>query len=504
MDTMEPIEPPAEDVTSASDPAARPAPTRRRPPWLVPLMIGGVTLAVTMTVSMAIGVTVVLPWLFGGGDAKGDNGSANGDRSEGQHVTAGAADGAHRWVGLWETTTMPPGLRGQGIQPVNLVMQVTPDRFYSVAVREAQDLDLDGLPDPFVLGVLEAGGGKWSTKTFRGAPGQGTYRFEDGEINVALHVVDAQQHEVTWTPTSFEALPKLGGSLPVRVPGVDMTDAPVLPFIAMGRAMAKDWKEDAVLLRVQVRNPRVGGRLNLMHRDPSSVSMTFYSPSTYEKLAISTFGDKLHPHEMGPSMPHDDTPIPDAVMELDEAMRLASETSGQTGLWKEAELAAHLADDGRKVGWNLIPDPNMKVQRPAGPTVPGTYPGGGQVVTVERAARPRAVLIDAVSGATVSTAKLEQQYIDDYNNLANRAATSLRNLIRSAHATPSVPGAMPPSLSWTSSDSGRSTSTGTDGSPAYDATNDALQRAWEAGDMQAYDRIAGGTGSDTDRSRYGY
>ncbi len=158
----------------------------------------------------------------------------------------------------------------------------------------------------------------------------------------------------------------------------------VSQFVGQARTEAKRWQKDAVLVEINVTasadgtiDPKATGR-----QGQQSATFTFYSPATGQAFSVMVLGGKTYPM---PGAVGSRVPIPEKFLELSEAVAQARK-SGLREPLVSAQLRAHenVAGQPNRMGWLIM----------------GRDPATGS---------QSSTLIDAVSGAATTIAKLSGQ-----------------------------------------------------------------------------------------------
>jgi hypothetical protein len=300
-------------------------------------------------------------------------------------------------------------------------------------------------------GTLEARDGQWHLQsTVNSFTDGGRYEMPDWTTLVTYGTLGVGRWHRQAPKLVLETVTIGGDAIP--------KDLPALARAAT--AVARRWQADATLVALEVKPP--AGALGIQ------AALSFASPATGGGLSITAtpMGARLRAIR---AVNWGEARIPDGFLDLPEAWAIARQHGLPPPIGPASLRIWQPKDQDPILLWSL---------RSARGGTSGAQIDGATGVAFE----------GDPSG-----------YVEAYNQQWTQAVAGLRRLLaRPAHHHHRFAAA---------SGSGSSSSSGSDEGDSA-ATDDwdfntAAQNAWEDGNMDSYDRIIGGEGTDEDKSRYG-
>jgi hypothetical protein len=298
-------------------------------------------------------------------------------------------------------------------------------------------------------GTLEAKDGQWHLQsTVNSFTDGGRYEMPDWTTLVTYGTLGVGR----W----YREAPKL--VLETATIGGDTIPKNLPELAHAATALARSWQADAILVMLEAKPP--AGALGYQ------ANLTFFSPATGGGLWLtaSRDGARLRAIRAGGG----GVRIPDGFLDLPEAWAIARQHGVPPPIGPATLRVWQPKDQDPVLLWSL---------RSARGNTSGAQIDGATGIAFE----------GDPSG-----------YIEDYNQQWTQAVAGLRRLLaRPTHHHRFA----------SASGSEGSSSSGSDEADAGTTDdwdfNTAAQNAWEDGNMDSYDRIIGGEGTDEDKSRYG-
>jgi hypothetical protein len=321
---------------------------------------------------------------------------------------------------------------------------------------------------PAGVGHFAAANGKWSSDDTAAPNNGGTYSFVD---NNTLYSTNALGQGGTWQRYNLP-LPQIvaSGGNGVSL-GNDLTRVKSRDAMAASRAVAATWQSDAVLLWMQVVSPNPDGTVNILAH-PQAFNCLYYSPSANGEISVvSTAPTGV----MVIAAPVNVRPAPTIAIKpraIDLSQAFANwKLFGFNGNASQATLSFQAA---RNKPMRLV----WEIQAGA------AYP----------------LVASGSTGALLSPFEIVDNKVADFNALAASHARRGGMNTSSGFRTQTGINFWPVEGS-TNSENSNNPSGGSDES-AEAERNSALQNAYDAGDMAAYNRIQNNEMTDADRENY--
>jgi hypothetical protein len=324
---------------------------------------------------------------------------------------------------------------------------------------------------PAGTGHFIAASGTWTSDDTAAPNNTGSYTFID---NNTAYCTNALGQSLLWQRYNLP-LPKIigdgangaGASL-----GSDLTRVKSGDAIKASRAIAAAWQADAVLVWVQVVTPNPDGTVNILAH-PQAFNFLYFSPSTSTAVSVVSTAPTGSLTISAPATvrPAPSIPIKPQAIDLSQAFANAK-LFGFNGNASQATLSFQAS---RNKPMRLV----WEIQ--AG----GSYP----------------VVVSGATGALLSPFEIVDDKVADYNALAaaHRAGHGRINTSTGFRSQTGInfwqPDANP------NSDNSNNRSGATNETDEA-AKNSALQNAYDAGDMEAYNRILNNEMTDADYQNF--